>query len=123
MLKDTLFKVTSLDHQKNVITATLEIDKNNEVFAGHFPGQPVLPGACMLQIIKEVFESTLTISVRIKKADYIKFPALIDPRNNNILQLTLSYKSDDTINFYVTADLTAQQKSCFKFKGSFVSKF
>ena len=36
MLKDTLFKVTSLDHQEKVITATLEIDKNNEVFAGHF---------------------------------------------------------------------------------------
>jgi len=121
MLKDALFKIILLDRQDNIIKATLEINKDNEIFIGHFPGQPVLPGACMLQIVKEVLESTLNIPFRLKKADHIKFLILIDPRSNNILQLTLSYSSTDNNNVYVIANLIAQKDICFKFRGSFIA--
>ncbi len=121
MLKD-FFKIILLDHPKNSIKATLEINKNNEIFSGHFPGQPVLPGACMLQIVKEILESTLNISFRLTKADHIKFLRLIDPGDNYILQLTLSYSSADNKNFYVIANLIDREDICFKFRGSFVSQ-
>lgn len=121
MLKNSLYKIILLDRQENIIKATLEINKDNEIFIGHFPGQPVLPGACMLQIVKEVLENTLNISFRLKKADYIKFLTLIDPGSNNILQLTLSYRSADNKNVYVTANLIAQKGICFKFRGSFIA--
>jgi 3-hydroxyacyl-[acyl-carrier-protein] dehydratase len=121
LLKDALYKIISLAHQENAIEATLEINKNNEIFIGHFPGQPVLPGACMLQIVKEVLESTLNTTFRLKKADHIKFLTLIDPGSNNILQLTLSYRLADNNNIYVTADLIASKDICFKFRGSFIA--
>lgn len=121
MLKDALYKITSLDHQDNTIKATLEINSDNEIFIGHFPSQPVLPGACMLQIVKEVLESTLNKSFRLKKADHIKFLKLIDPGVNNILQLTLSYRSVDNNNLDVTANLIAENDICFKFRGAFIA--
>ena len=119
MLKDALFKIIQSDHQKGIITATLEIDKNNEIFAGHFPGQPVLPGACMLQMVKEVLESTLNITIRLKKAEQIRFPALINPGIDNILQLTIRYTAEEEIR--ATGSLTALHEICFKFKATFKS--
>jgi 3-hydroxyacyl-[acyl-carrier-protein] dehydratase len=121
MLKDALLKVTLLNHQENAIQATLKINKNSDIFIGHFPGQPVLPGACMLQIIKEVLQSTLNISFRLKRADQIKFLTLIDPRIHSILQLTLTYKLADDKNVDVIANLIAENDICFKFKGSFIA--
>ncbi len=123
MLKDSLFKILVSGHTENNITATLEIHKNNKIFSGHFPGQPVLPGACMLQIIKEVAENTLDKSLRLKKADSIKFLAVIDPGINNILQLTLSYRLTDHQTIYITAGLSIGTGSviCLKFKGSFIA--
>ncbi|HEY8687714.1 MAG TPA: 3-hydroxyacyl-ACP dehydratase [Chitinophagaceae bacterium] len=121
MLKDTFYKIILFEHQENIINANLEINKDSEIFKGHFPGQPVLPGACMLQIVKEVLESTLNIPFRLKKANHIKFLRIIDPGSNNILQLMLSYKSTDNNNIDVTANLIAQKDICFKFRGSFIA--
>ncbi len=121
MLKDTLFKITSSEHRENVIHVNLEVNKDSEIFEGHFPGHPVLPGACMLQILKEVLEGELNIRFRLKRADHIKFLSLIVPENNSIIQLNLSYSSEDNKDVYVTASLTAQKQICFKFRGTFVA--
>ncbi|MDF2431160.1 MAG: 3-hydroxyacyl-[acyl-carrier-protein] dehydratase [Mucilaginibacter sp.] len=118
MLKDSLYKITSQDHHDGVIDAILEINKEDSIFNGHFPGHPVLPGACMLQIIKEVLEDTLKASFRLKKADQIKFLAISDPLINNILKLKLTYSIDD-INFNVIGNFS-QIDICCKFKGTFV---
>ena len=122
MLKNTLFKITSLNQQKESIAAILEINKDSEIFRGHFPGQPVLPGACMLQIVKEVLEGALKSPVQLKKADQVKFLAIIDPHINNLLQLKFTYNSTDNKHFDVIAGITSQDTVCFKFKGLFITK-
>jgi len=117
MSKTALYKIIGSEHQDGAITATLEIDKNNEIFVGHFPGQPVLPGACMLQMVKEVLESNLNIKVRLKKAEQMRFPVLINPTIDNTLQLTIKYIKENEIT--VTGSLARQHEICFKFKGTF----
>jgi|ERR1019366_6688481 3-hydroxyacyl-[acyl-carrier-protein] dehydratase len=121
MLKDTLYKIILSDHGECSIKAALELNKNNEIFTGHFPGQPLLPGACMLQMVKEILESTLNLPLRLKKADQIKFLGLIDPGMNNILQLTITYISVGDNTFNITASLTTHKDICFKFKGTFIA--
>ena len=122
MLKYSLYTITSLDHNGSTIHATLLINENNEIFDGHFPGQPVLPGACMLQMLKEVFEETLNRQYQLRKADQIKFLTLIDPRITTILQLNISYKPTDNNSIYIVADMIAGEAICFKFKGYFVNE-
>jgi 3-hydroxyacyl-[acyl-carrier-protein] dehydratase len=121
MLKNELYKINSIAHNEGIIEASLEINKNNELFKGHFPGHPVLPGACMLQIVKEVLEGSLNKSVQLKKADYIKFLLIVDPARNNILQIKLIYKITDNNNILVTASLVAENDICFKFHGLFIA--
>jgi 3-hydroxyacyl-[acyl-carrier-protein] dehydratase len=120
MLKDTLYKIISLDHSGNTVEATLQINKDNEIFTGHFPNHPVLPGACMLQIVKEVLEDTFDNSFRLKKALNMKFLSLIDPGTNSILELVISYSLTDKKSIDVTASLSAQKDICFKFRGLFI---
>jgi len=118
MLRDDLYTVATLDHLDGRISATLEINQQHEIFKGHFPSQPVLPGACMLQMVKEVLESVLGKSLRLKKADHLKFLAVVDPSVNNMLELALTYvRVEDALN--VAASLATGDKVCLKMKGSF----
>ena len=121
MLKDSLYKILSAEHREGMITAILELDKDNSIFAGHFPGRPVLPGACMLQMVREILETELGRFLRLKKAGQMKFLELTDPRVNHIVELTISYTNaaDDTID--VSATLTAKTITCFKFRGNFIA--
>ena len=121
MLKNELYKINSIAQNVGTIEASLQINKNNEIFKGHFPGHPVLPGACMLQIVKEVLEGSLNNSIQLKKADYIKFLLIVDPARSNILQIKLIYKITDNNNIHVTASLVAEKDICFKFKGLFIA--
>ncbi|HEY0246570.1 MAG TPA: hypothetical protein VGC01_13460 [Mucilaginibacter sp.] len=121
MLTDSLFHIISSDHQENVINAVLEMDTTNEIFEGHFPGQPVLPGACMVQLIKEVLEKNLSTTLKLEKADNLKFMSLIDPQKNNLLLLEINYTIDER-QVKAAASLIAEDVICFKFQGIFIKK-
>ena len=119
MLKDSLFKITSFNDMGGSISAILEMDMGNDIFKGHFPGQPVLPGACMMQIVKEVLEEAVEVSIVLKKANNLKFLTVIDPRQNSVLELHISYVFEEP-DIKTTANLIAGEAICFKFQGVFV---
>lgn len=118
---DDLFKISKLVHNDNIINARLDINKASGIFNGHFPGHPVVPGACMLQVVKEVLEKALGTPLLLKKADHLKFMAMIDPGNTQAVNLEASYKFvEHALN--VNAKLSDDTVVCFKFQGSFVCK-
>ena len=118
MLKDNLYTITESVHDENIIKATIKLNRDHEIFCGHFPGQPVLPGVCMVQIIKEVLEGTLHFPLMLKKAATIKFLKPVTPEDKT-LQVTLAYNSPDKASYNVTADLISENDLCFKFRGIF----
>lgn len=117
---DTIFKVTNLKRDDAFISASLEINKNSELFNGHFPGHPVLPGACMLQLVKDVLADTLNTSLRLKMADQLKFIVLIDPTIIHTMQLEISCEFSDEDFITASAKLIAGEVICFKFLGTFI---
>jgi len=119
MLKDSLYKIISSDNAENRVKAVLEIDAANEIFLGHFPGQPVLPGACMLQIVKEVLEEIFRRKLRLQKASQLKFLKMVDPTISNLLNLDLSYDLEGDI-IHLTANMSSAGDVCLKMKGDFV---
>lgn len=116
---DEIFKVENLVHSDNVIKANLSINMSSPIFKGHFPGQPVVPGACMLQVVKEVLESALGYVVQLKKGDNLKFVGMIEPGGTNAIALEVVYKLvEDLIS--VSAKLVDGDRVCFKFNGRFI---
>jgi len=117
-ITNDIFNIDSISHANDTIESILSINSGSTIFDGHFPGQPVVPGACMLQVVKDVLECALSCSLQLKKASNIKFISMIVPSLNDMIQLEISYKLvDDVIN--VNAKLVSNDVICFKFQGSF----
>jgi 3-hydroxyacyl-[acyl-carrier-protein] dehydratase len=114
-----LFGIGKIAHDDGAISAVLAINPDSEIFKGHFPGHPVVPGACMLQIVKEVLEGTLKQTFRLKKADQLKFMLMIEPTNTLAVQLDISYQYAEEGAISVTAKLSNAEAVYFKFLGSF----
>jgi 3-hydroxyacyl-[acyl-carrier-protein] dehydratase len=73
------------EKRKNMIKVRL--NPNHEIFAGHFPNNPVLPGVCVLQIVKEILQRSV-----ISKIGYIRY---YHPINPNIIQcLIFSFEEE-----------------------------
>jgi len=114
-----LFSIKNIAHQDGIILAVLNIDPNSEILKGHFPGHPVIPGASMLQTLKEVLEAALKTSIILKKGDSLKFMRMIDPENTETVLLDIVYKVDED-DIIVTAKLSTDEVMCFKFQGTFI---
>jgi 3-hydroxyacyl-[acyl-carrier-protein] dehydratase len=97
----------------------LGLNARHRIFAGHFPGQPVVPGACLLQMVKEVTETILARELRLQRADHCKFIALIDPNEDNILEMELTIRIKEDAQVTVSASLLKNAAVCFKFSGVF----
>jgi len=95
LLKD-FYKVISLektDGQKHL--AVILINEKHEVFKGHFPGNPIMPGVCMMQIIKELTEEITGSSLIMQSLSNVKFMALINPEVTPELQIELDITVND----------------------------
>ncbi|MCI9846169.1 3-hydroxyacyl-ACP dehydratase [Flavobacterium pectinovorum] len=89
VLKD-FYKILSEEKiSDSKYTITILINEKHEVFKGHFPGNPIMPGVCMIQIIKELTEKITQQTLMIQTLSNVKFMALINPENTPELRLEL----------------------------------
>ncbi len=91
MLIENLYEVISFDNNDAKVVATVTLNKDHEIFEGHFPGNPVMPGVCMIQIIKELTERAIEKTLFLSNCSNIKFMAIIDPRKSRPLTLNIEY--------------------------------
>ena len=93
---DNFYSINSISTGGTQTTALITINKDHEVFRGHFPGNPVTPGVCMMQIIKELTEKVVDKKLFMHSSSNIKFMALINPEKTPDLVLILDITETET---------------------------
>lgn len=76
-------------------TAQISLNKDHDIFKGHFPGNPVTPGVCMMQIVKELTEEFTESSLFLKTASNVKFMAIINPFETPDLKIQLDITENE----------------------------
>lgn len=79
----------------NRVQAIIRLNPDHVIFAGHFPGQPVVPGVCMLQIIKELLESAIGQRVQLTRAGNVKFLTVLTPQAHAVVSVQLNFESSE----------------------------
>ena len=97
MLIEGLYTVESFEKEDQTVKARVKLNAAHKVFKGHFPGNPVMPGVCMIQIIKELTEQATDKTLFLSVATNVKFMAIINPEKNDTIELTLIITEEDSI--------------------------
>lgn len=113
------FTVDTIDAEQYQIKAIVRLNSAHKIFHGHFPGNPVVPGVCQVQMVKELAERALQQSLRLRESDNIKFLSMIVPTADPILDITLQIRNTDNQQYTATAVIGSGEKVFLKFKGKF----
>ncbi len=102
MLLTDFYTLTSFRQaSETAYEAYILLNKAHAIFKGHFPGNPVTPGVCMMQIIKDLTEQITQQSLFLTRSSNVKFMALINPEENPDLRLELDVRLDDNGHYKV----------------------
>ena len=113
-----LFLIRQISHTDHTIRVKLGINEDAALLKGHFPGHPVVPGASMLQLVKDILEEALDTQLQLRKADHLKFLSLIAPGIEEVeLEINYSIKEDNEL--FVTSKLSTGTTVFFKLQGTF----
>lgn len=119
MLLRDFYIIDTFTTEEQTIKADISINPNHSVFEGHFPGNPIVPGVTMVQIVKELLGKSVDTDLFLDKAINIKFMAILNPEENPgvIVNITIKKKEGDQIT--AASTITKDDKTFFKFSGQF----
>ncbi|MBN2275255.1 MAG: hypothetical protein JXR41_12270 [Bacteroidales bacterium] len=83
------------DSVNQVLIMRVKLNSSHEIFKGHFPGNPILPGVCTIQIVKELLSHHLKKNLMLKNAGTIKYIAFISPESNPVIDIELRLKDTE----------------------------
>ncbi|MDR1524177.1 MAG: hypothetical protein LBS79_02825 [Tannerella sp.] len=82
MLKDDFFEIKGITETVKGRTYRIVLNVLHPVFRAHFAGSPIVPGACIAQMIKELAEDYLSAPFFIAAIKNMKFLKVINPLEN-----------------------------------------
>ena len=98
MLKDNFYHITAESAGEYTIT----FDAQHAIFKAHFPGKPIVPGACLVQMAQEMASLWLQKTIIFTQIDNLKFLKLVTPDVAPTFQLEA--KEDNKIRVSVMAN-------------------
>jgi len=119
MLQGDFYTASDVNVEGNALKAILNLNVKHKIFEGHFPGHPVVPGVCMMQMVKDMLEFQLGRKTRLEKASNMKFLNMINPEVNNVVKIEVKQSIADDGKINVDAQLLGEGMVFFKFKGVF----
>lgn len=120
ILLNDFYTIVQKELSPGVVKAKISINGSHRIFEGHFPGLPVVPGVCMLQIVREVMEANTGKDLKISEAGNMKFLSVINPQQNDLVDVLVNYTNEGG-KYDISATLFAGTITFFKLKATLES--
>ena len=115
-MQNELYQIHDLQQEEGRIACRISYDAGHEIFKGHFPNQPVVPGVCTMDMIKELLQQALGKKLLLRSTGQVKFLQLILPDVQPEVLITWTNMEQ---SFNVAASLKANDAFLFKMNGVF----
>ena len=117
ILLNDFYTILQKDATTGVLKDKIAINAKHRILEGHFPGLPVVPGVCMLQIVRELMEVNISKELSITTADNMKFLSVINPLENSEVDVSITY-AEEGGKYTINATLFAGTITFFKLKAT-----
>lgn len=87
---DNLFIIESITDAENSMEAVLRCNPEHPVYKLHFPGNPITPGACLLQTAGLLMQEKMGRPLFLKTSKNIKYLSLLIPAEGKKVKFIFS---------------------------------
>lgn len=101
---EDFYTICSVRKDEGSYTYEISLNPAHELYKGHFPDMPVVPGVCMLQIIRECVSHAMDRRLRYVFIRSCKFLAVVNPAEKKRLVLTFSIDETNHIQAMAMVD-------------------
>ena len=103
-LRDSLYTIVSESKGEGRHDFNIKLDPEHFIYKAHFPGEPITPGVCIMQIAKELLEEAVSEDLVLSCVKNIKFLRIISPNEVTDVCYSLAKisREDDQIKVQVT---------------------
>jgi len=120
MLKDIFFTIKEIEELENGRIFRLALNASHPIFQAHFAGNPIMPGACVVQLIKELMADYFGRSFFTCAVKNMKFLHAINPLESPEITVWLSFVQQEagrvSVSAVMSKDDTVFSKSTLFFK-------
>jgi len=95
MLIKSFYTVQDFEVDDNRIEAAVLLTVNHDVYQGHFPGHPVVPGVIQIQMLRELAEQAIGRKLFIDEVTSAKYLNMIVPDNKPLFIEIKTKLADD----------------------------
>lgn len=121
MLKDSYFRIIDRSCEGNNHQFTITLLSDHPIYNGHFPGNPISPGVCSIQMIRECCEEILESKVALKSISQCRFITLLTPDKGERLTIDIALTEAED-NVKITAAIADGNSQYVSFKGEVQKK-
>lgn len=90
-LLDKMFSIEEWEANR----ATVRLHADHPIYKAHFPGNPVTPGVCLIQIVGELTAKRFATPLQLLKVVNLKFAAPVSPVATPVLDIMFTSCIDD----------------------------
>ncbi len=72
----------------------IKLNAAHEIFKGHFPDFPLLPGVVQIELLKELMERSIGKTLELKEAKNIKYLGMINPKEQQQLKVNIAWTTE-----------------------------
>ena len=103
ILKNEFYTIVERQNTDNDVNFTVQFNTEHFIYAAHFPGNPITPGVCIIQIVKELTEELLQKSLFLKIVKNIKFTQVINPLQHSKVAFVLNNPQEVENGYKISA--------------------
>lgn len=81
MLKDQMFYILGQQEGQEKIFH-IRMNPDHFIYRAHFPGNPITPGVCIVQVVTELLETLLEERLSLCEVKSLKFVDILSPLQN-----------------------------------------
>jgi len=119
---NNLYQISSFDYDADsgTLNSAIVLNREHPVFKGHFPGNPILPGVCTVQIAKELLCKALAGHFRLTRASQIKYLGFVSPLTTPEIRFQMAIKQTGTMTANCSVTVKAGENAVCSFRGDYI---
>jgi 3-hydroxyacyl-[acyl-carrier-protein] dehydratase len=121
MFRNDLFCHTDLEKTDTGFETVVKFNWEHKVFQGHFPSKPVVPGVLLMQMVKECFETFLSVETLLAGAD-LKFTNPVTPETATDIKIEVSFAKNESGKYKLKSAGYAGETKFFKINMELVAR-